>query len=141
MRRLIVLMGVSLMVACALIAGPEARQITPIELGAATGGTNTLAISGYVEAVYVSVSDGASTGAVTVSYAPHIGGNAVNLATNDVSDEKVWRPVVDKTSVAGTDLTSDEPARFPLAGETVSFVVTGSPTNLTWKCVLVLDQD
>jgi len=90
--------------------------------------------------VYVSVSDGASTGNVQITYAPYAGSTAVNIATNMVTDEKVWRPVTDRTGIDGAALTSNEPGKFGLAGETVTFTVSGSPTNVTWTWVLVIDE-
>lgn len=139
MRRLLITLAAGL-IACAGLAEPS-MNYRDIPLGTNTSGSATMPLSGYVEAVYVSVSDGASTGTVTVSYAPHAGGTAVNIATNSVTDEKVWRPTVDRTDVAGADLTSDEPSRFALAGETVTFSVASSPTGLTWKCVVVTNED
>ena len=139
MRRRLMIMAVGLL-ACACIAGPEAnyREIT---LGTNTTGTATLGLSGYVEAVYVGVDDGESTGAVTIAYAPLVGSTAINIATNIVTDELVWRPAVDMTDVLGAALTSDPPARFALAGETVTITVTGTKTGLVWQCLIVVDDD
>jgi hypothetical protein len=139
MRRLITICVVML-AAGVVCARPDAEQLQ-VPLGTNTSGSATIGLSGYLDAVYVSVSDGASTGSVAVSYAPLVGSTAVNLATNSVVGEKVWRPMVDVTDVAGAGLTSDEPIRYVIAGETVTFAVSGSPTGLIWKCVLVIDED
>ena len=141
MRKLLAMCAVLVLSVVAVCAEPKALETMSIALGTNTSGSATLDVSGHLEAVYASVSDGASTGTVAVSYAPHIGSTAVNLATNSVTDEKVWRPAVDATDVAGAALTGDTPRRFALAGETVTFAVSGSPTGLTWKCVLVIDRD
>lgn len=126
--------------ACFAVAQPQFNQFDQVTLGTNTSGSATMNIRGYVDTVYVSVSDGVSTGAVTLAYAPALGGTAVNIATNSVVDEKVWRPVVDRTSVAGVDLTSDDPAPFVLVGETLTFSVSGSPTGLVWKCLVVTED-
>ena len=139
MRKLITICALML-AAGAVCADPQSKQIE-IVLGTNTTGSATIGLTGYLEAVYVGVSDGVSTGTVAVSYAPVVGGTAINLATNAVTDEKVWRPLVDATDVNGAGLTSDEPIRYALGGETITFAVSGSPTGLTWKCVLVIDKD
>ncbi len=141
MRRLTsILLAVGLVVCASALAKPKPKRFTPIALGGQTGGTNTMGVTGYVKAIYVSVSDGASTGNVVISYAPYVGGDAINIATNLVTDEKVFRPVVDSTTIAGVDLGSDPPTPYVLAGETVSLVVSGSPTNLTWSGVLIVEE-
>jgi len=140
MRKLLTLAAFAAL-AGAVCAAPKAYKVDAITLGTNTSGSATIVVGGYLEAVYASVDDGASTGTVTVSYAPLIGNASVNLATNVVTDEKVWRPRVDVTGVDGSDLTSDDPQRFALAGETVTFAVSGSPTGKVWKCVLVIDKE
>ncbi|MBU0706694.1 hypothetical protein KJ662_05580, partial [Patescibacteria group bacterium] len=67
------------------------------------------------------------------------GSTAVSIATGATTDEKVWRPRTDGTAVDGTALTSDPPGRFVLGGETVTFAITGSPTNVTWTCIIILE--
>ena len=121
----------------ACVAEPVSQPIY-IATGAGTAGTQTVAsVRMEVDAITVSVSDGTSTGAVVVSYSPLDTALAsVNLATNSVTDEKTWRPRVDGTDVSGAALTSDAPGRYLLTGDTVSFVVTGSPTGVTWRCTL-----
>ncbi len=126
--------------ACAFAVASPRQNYMEIAASALTGGSATANINGHVEAVYVSVSDGVSTGTVTISYAPLLGSTAVNVATNSVTDEKVWRPVVDVTDVAGVDLTSDEPARFAMAGELFTFAVTNSATGVVWKCQIITDE-
>lgn len=139
MRRLAQIV-IAALIAMPVCAGLQAHY-KEIVLGTNTSGTATYAGSGYVEAVHVAVSDGASTGSVQVAYAPLIGGTAVVLATNDVADEAVFRPRVDATDNTGNALTGDDPVRYPLAGETVTLTVSGSPTNKTWKMVLILDEN
>lgn len=132
----------AILVAAVCSYGKPQNQTLTAAIGTNTTASATSAgVQGYIEAVYVSVSDGSSTGTVNVTYAPPTGGTSVNTATNAVTDEKVWRPRVDATDVAGAALTSDGPVRYSLGGDTVTFAVSGSPTGLTWTCVLVIDED
>jgi len=139
MRWLITILIAGMMLGTAH-AKPKQHNLKPITLGTNTTGTSTIALSGYVEAVHVSVSDGASTGTATVAYAPHTGSTAISIATGSTVDEKVWRPATDRTAVAGTALTNDPPGRFALAGETVTFTIASSPTGLVWYCVIVTEE-
>ena len=139
MRKILSTIGAGL-ISCACLAGPVQNYIE-IPMGTNTSDSATVSINGYIDAVYVAVSDAVSTGAVTVSYAPLLGSTAINIATNIVTDEQVFRPVVDVTTVAGVDLTSDEPTRFALAGEVVTFAVASSPTGITWKCQIIADRE
>lgn len=142
MRRMAVMILAVGLLAAVAVAGPKRHDLS-IAMGAATGGTNiTDGVSGYVEEVFVWVSDGVSTGAVTVAVLPRssVSVASYNIATNSVTDEKRWRPVVERTSVAGVDLTGDEPARPLLVGDGLRFIVTGSPTNVTWRCRVKVDD-
>ena len=131
--------------ACVAYARPKSKNCT-IALSSisasATGGTGTIEnVYGYLDEVQVVVTDGASTGTVVVSYQPADStAAAVNIATNSVSDEQLWRPRVDGTDVAAAALTGDPPSRRMLYGETISFVVSGSPTNKTWRCRVKYDD-
>ena len=138
MKRIIIL--ATLLVASVAIAAPQYHEFAPIATGTNSSGSSTLALSGYIDAVYVSVADGVSTGTVAVSYVPAVGTNAVNIATNAVIGEDLWRPVVDRTSVAGVALTGDDPAPFVVVGETITFSVSSSPTGATWRCLLVTED-
>lgn len=144
MRRRIAMAYCAGMIACAVSASAEPALLQPlvIVLGNSSGGTQTLAnVHGYVDTVYVAASDGGATGLVSVSYAPIDGINAaVNVATSTVEGVKIWRPRVDGTDVAGAALTSDPPGRVALAGETVTFVVTGSATGKTWRANIAVDR-
>ena len=124
--------------ACALCVAEPVTKPIYIAMGTATAKTQTVEnVRMEIDAVTVSVSDGVSTGAVVVSYSPlDTALAAVNIATNSVTDEKTWRPRVDGTDVAGSALTSDTPGQYVLIGDTVSFVVSGSPTGVTWRCTL-----
>jgi hypothetical protein len=139
MRKITVMLIVVLVAIIAASAAPQAHY-KEIHLGTNTSGSASVALTGYLEAVYVEVSDNVSTGTIAVSYTPIVGSNVVNVATNAVTDQKIWRPRVDLTDVNGDDLTSDAPDRHVFAGETITFNVSGSPTNLTWKCLLVIDK-
>jgi hypothetical protein len=139
MRKLLTAFALVVALVSAVIAGPRSYY-SQVSTGTNTSGSATLAATGYIEALYVSVSDGSSTGGVRVSYAPLAGSTAVVLATNDVAAEAVFRPRVDGTDTTGSALTSDPPGRFALAGETMTFVVSGSPTGVVWKCVIIIDD-
>lgn len=134
MRKLLIGVCVGL-VACACWAGGPKLHLIEIATGAKTSGTNTLTdVSGYLEDIQVSVSDGVSTGSVWVAMLrPDSTVAAVNIATNVVTDEKLFRPVVDGTDILGAALTSDPPRRMYLMGETLRCIVQGSPTNKTWR--------
>jgi len=140
MRSLATTLIALLVVASTVLAEPQPHY-NEIALGTNTSGSATFNVRGYLDSIYVAVSDGASTGTVAVSYAPLVGGTSVNIATNSVTDEKVWRPVVDRTDINGDALTSDEPAPYVFVGETITFAVSSSPTNLTWKCLIVTKQN
>ena len=129
-----------IMAACVSSAAPQFNQLDSVVLGTNTGGSATIDLSGYIDTIYVSNSDGTSTGNVIVSYAPAVGTTAIGVSTNAVIGEKVWRPVVDRTDTAGAALTSDDPERYIIAGETITFAVTGSATGITWKCLIVTDD-
>ena len=130
--------AVSILAACTMCMAEPVSVPIYIAMGAATTGTQTVEnIRMEIDSVTVSVSDGSSTGAVVVTYAPLDTAMAsVNIATNSVTAEKTWRPRVDGTDVAGVALTGDAPGRFLLIGDTASFVVSGSPTGVTWRCTL-----
>ena len=120
---------------------PDTRSVAVV-LGAATTETNTINnLRGYLDEIYVSCSDGSSTGTVAVAYIPTDGITpAINVATGAVAAAKLWRPRVDVTDIAGVALTSDPPSRVMLAGESLSLIVTGSPTNKTWTATIKLDR-
>jgi len=140
MRKLITITGACL-VACACFAEPRSKTIS-IAMGAATAKTQTLEnVRGYLDAVHVTVSDGSSTGTVLVAIVPlDTGISAINVATNSVVGTDSWRPVVDATDTKGAALTSDPPGRYPLSGDSVRVIVSGSPTGVTWKTTIKFDR-
>ena len=136
----------SAIAALAIIAGtsslakPKMQQFGAVAVGTNTSGSATMTVNGYIDTVYVAASDGNSTGTVAVTYAPQVGTGTVSVATGSAEREKIWRPVTDRTAVDGTALTSDPPAPFLLVGETVTFAISSSPTGITWKCMMVVDD-
>ena len=120
---------------------PDTRTIDVV-LGAATSKTNTINnLRGYMDEIYVSCSDGSSTGTVYLAYVPSDAITpAVNVATGAVAAAKLWRPRIDATDIAGVALTSDPPGRVMFAGESLRMIVTGSPTNKTWRATIKLDR-
>jgi len=139
MRRLIGFLSASL-IACACMATPRQNYLE-VAVGTNNNGSATANLNGYVEAVYVSSTGAGSTGTVAVSYAPLQGATAVNIATNAVTTEDVWRPGVDMTGVDGAALTGDPPVRYALAGELVTFAITASDTGVTWTCVILINDN
>ena len=107
-----------------------------ISLAGNTAGTNTASdVWGYVEDIYVLATDGSATGKVDLAAVPADSTiSAYSIATNTVSNDKLFKPRVDGTDVGGTALTNDPPGRYCLFGETVRFVVRESVTNKTWRC-------
>lgn len=130
------------LLACACFAEQEPTRTVSCVMGAATSKTNTINnLRGYLDEIYVSCSDGSSTGTVYLAYVPLDGITpAVNVATGAVAAAKVWRPSVDRTDIAGSDLTSDPPGRVMLAGESLRLIISGSPTNKTWTATVKLDK-
>ena len=130
--------------ACACYAdqNPGTRTITVTTATNTTAGTNTINnLRGYLDEIHVSCSDGNSTGTVYLAYVPTDGITpVVNVATGSVVAAKLWRPSVDRTDIAGVDLTNDPPSRPMLAGESLRMIVTGSPTNKTWTATIKLDE-
>jgi len=140
MRRQLAIFASILSASCAG-AGPVTIPVY-LPLGTATVKTQTVEnVTGYVDQIDASVDGGTVTGNVFVTYAPANGVSAaVNLATNEVIGSKTWRPAVDATDVSGADLTSDPPRRHALSGETVTVIVTGSPTGKTWRVDVKLEK-
>jgi hypothetical protein len=139
--RVLGIMAVVVLSVATSIAQPNTLPIT-VATGTGTGGTNVMGgISGYINEIQVSCSDGASTGTVYIAYVPKDGITAaVNIATNAVAASKIWRPVVDYTDTAGAALTSDEPGKYLIVGESLRMIVLGSPTNVTWTATIKLDD-
>lgn len=143
MRKLFSLACASLL-ACACFAdqNPDTRTVSTV-MGSAVSKTNTISnLRGYMDEIYVSVSDGsASTATVYLAYVPVDGITpAINVATGVVAVAKVWRPRLDGTDIAGADLTSDAPGRVMFAGESLRMIVLDSPTNKTWTATIKLDK-
>jgi len=143
MRLLLILLSVFFLGTGWLYAdqNPDPRTISGV-LITNTGTTNTINnLRGYMDEIYISCSDGISTGTVYLAYIPIDGITpAVNVATGSVVAAKLWRPSVDRTDIAGVALTSDPPGRVMLAGESMRMIVLGSPTNKTWTATIKLDR-
>jgi hypothetical protein len=135
MRKLSLIIGAAVLVA-ACAYGRETLDVVDVVLTSGTTGTSTVNIaSGYLEDIQVSVSDGVSTGNVKIAVLrPDAVVSAVEIATNNaVVGSALFRPVVDGTDITGAALTSDPPRRMYLLGEKLRMIVSGSPTNVTWK--------
>jgi len=130
MRKLLIV----LLLTCGVALGQMAYQ-RPLTLSTnGTGSVTFESVRGELDAIYVS---SATTGTVTVAYTPRGGGvDAVNLATNVVEMQKVFRPVAQSTDVAGAGITSY--FRYWLAGEDVTFSVADGASNAVWKVVIIV---
>ena len=132
------------LVACACYAdqNPDTRTVLVTTITNTTSGTNTINnLRGYMDEVYVSCSDGISTATVYLAYVPLDGITpAVNVATGVVTAAKLWRTDLDRTDIAGADLTNDPPARPMLAGESMRMIVLGTVTGVTWTATIKLDK-
>jgi len=133
MNQLLAITGLVLVCVMALAGGD--LQHADAVLTTQTAGTGTLSnVSGYLEDIQVLVTDGVSTGVVSIALLrPDSTVGVSVICTNTVTDEKLFRPCVDFTDAGGTALTSDPPRRWFLWGETVRMIITGSPTNKTWR--------
>jgi hypothetical protein len=112
-------------------------------MGATTAGTQTVSrIKGYLDAVYVSVSDGASTGTVSLAIIPlDTGVDAITVVSGSVTNNAPFRPRVDGTDTAGIALTGDPPWRYPIpAGDSLRFIVSNSPTGVTWRATIITER-
>ncbi len=140
-RKLLILAALAVFAACACYGETDSQTIQ-LAMGAASGATTTVTgVSGMLDAVYASASDGTSTGTVAVAIVPADAKvSAINVATGSTVGLKVWRPSTDRTAVDGSALTSDPPGRFILVNDTVRLIVTSSPTNLTWRATLKLEK-
>ncbi|MBP7431309.1 MAG: hypothetical protein KBC05_17885 [Candidatus Hydrogenedentes bacterium] len=140
MRRLSIIVLTACLVACACFAADINSAELVLDLGAAeTEGTVTSVngYNGFIDSIYVSCSDGVSTGNVVVSTIPADAlMAAIVVATNDVTATKVFRPRVDVTDTAGTGLADDGPERYILAGEKIKMAVTGSESGIVWKATV-----
>lgn len=123
------------MVAATVFAG--SKTVSMITGTNGTASAIVRGVSGYVEEISVAAVDGTSTGVVAVSYARHDGAaTAVSIATGNVNAAKLWRPRVDATGVDGEALSSDEPVKIYIDNEPVTFAISGSATNKTWRGVI-----
>jgi len=131
------------LLACACFAddNPYPRTVSVV-LDAETSKTNTINnLRGYLDEIRIFCSDVSSTGTVYVAYVPtDVSSTSINVATGVVEGVKTWRPSIDRTDIAGADLTSDPPGRVMLAGESLRMIVLGSPTNKTWTATIKLDK-
>jgi hypothetical protein len=142
MRKLSLIAGIVMLTAVCVNAAPKLITIENVMTGVTTLTNTSEKVVGYIEEIQVAVSDGVSTGTVAVTVQPADSTVAAySIATNSVVDESRWRPRVDGTDDAGTALTSDPPGRYFLIGDTVGFEVSGSPSNVTWKCRIKVSTD
>ena len=138
---------ITLLICIGLVAGvsiakPKAYTFDS-PTGSATAITNTFkGISGSINEIVVAVSDAASTGNVAVAYIPRDGYSAaVNMATNDVTATKSFKPRLDGTDTAGVVLSNASlTEQHTLVGEQVRVIVTGSPTGVIWRTTIKIDQ-
>ena len=145
MRKIVFTALIALVAVTLAYAKPQA-VIVPMALGNNTAATNTiggdLGITGRIGEIMVSCSTLTYTGNVKVAYTPADGyASDVNMATNVVVGTKTWRPRLDGTDTIGDALTSDpQDNKYLLVNENIKWIVTGSPTGVTWKITIKLDE-
>ena len=142
MKKTIVGVLWSMAAACACFAETKQETILlPLGAAAAAGTVTVSQVSGMLDAVYVTVSDGVSTGTVKIAVVPlDPAMPAIEVATNAVVASKVWRPRVDSTDIAGAALTGDGPGQYILTGDSLRMIVTDSPAGKTWRATVKLEQ-
>ena len=140
MRKLFLILSAGV-IACVCAAEPFDVPIY-IAMGDATTKTGSVSnVRGYVDTVYISTASGSSTGTVTLAIVPKDDQTtATSIATGTATGSKVWRPVVDRTAVAGTDLGSDPPGRFIAVGDTLRLIMVNSDTGITWTATIMMDK-
>ena len=117
-------------------ARTKIKSVTTTATNAATAVSTTLDFTGYLESVIVDPPAGSPTGTVSISYQPKLStASAVTLVSKaGLTTETVFRPRVDTTTTDGTANTNDDPARFFLAGEVITFSISSANvTSATWN--------
>jgi hypothetical protein len=138
-RKLSIIIGAAVLTAACAHAAPR-QWFMAVQMGTNTDQTVTFGgdagVVGEVDTIYVTCTDNASVGTVTVSRVS-ADTNVVDetMATATVTATKTFRPRVDATGTDGNALTSDPPVPFVLAAEQVKVAVT-SPTGKTWRVTL-----
>jgi len=144
MKKLIALGACLICVASFALARPQTKIVDVVLSGdGVLAGTNTVGnVDGWIEEIVVTCSDNASSGTVNVAYAPGDYTNtAVSVATGIATAEKRWRPAVYLTTVAGVNLSSNEPSRFIIKDEIITFTMSlCSSSNKTWRCRIKYDD-
>jgi hypothetical protein len=125
--------------ACAAY-GADSRSkivsVTTTATNAATTVSQTFSVNGYLESIIVDPPAGSPTGSVTIAYQPKLStASAISLvAKTGLTAETVFRPRVDTTTIDGTANTGDDPEKFMLSGEVITFSVTdANVTSATWN--------
>ena len=126
-------------------AGRLVTETVTISTAGLTEGTNTTAITGYLDTLIFDVPAGTVTGDVDVTWSPPESTvSAITLYSNDtVTADVILRPRADGSAIGtGAALTTDPPwpVAIPERG-TITFAVTnGSATNQTWKLILIYEK-
>jgi hypothetical protein len=130
MRKLLIM----LLLTCGVALGQIAYQR---EVTLATNGVGSVtwnSVRGEVQQVYVYA---ASTGTVTLAYAPTLTGVAAQtMVSGSVSTQRVFRPVAQSTDAAGTGITDYH--KYVLAGEDVTLSVVNGGSNAVWRATIVV---
>lgn len=143
MRKVMIsIMAIGLM-ACAIYAGDLATyRLVVTTAGNTYGSTNIVVKNSYLEAIYVDAPAATTTGTVEITWQPDLATmSAVNLATNIITTDKIFRPRVDATGIDGSDLTSDPPVRYLVSGTVTMTVTNASATNLTWQAIIKTSEN
>jgi hypothetical protein len=159
MRKLLCIACAAL-AACACLAGDAYVAQVAMGTNDAASVTFPRIVAGFVDTVYIAASDAAATGEIGVVYQPHYA--LVNpldiVATNyAVTGSATLRPrvtgnstgggalaatIINAAAGTGSNAVATASMAIPyepivLAGESVSVIVQGSTTGVTWRVVLV----
>jgi len=133
-----------LLVASCALARMDSVTVS-VATGAATTGTGTTTIDGYVEAIVLDVPAGTVTGTYTVAWSPPESTvAAVTIGSGSAITADTWiRPRIDATTTDGTANTSDPPVRYaiPNNGVITVTITNASATNLTWKTLVIYERN
>lgn len=139
MRRKLSIIGAGLFLAACAYGGPDYREISISTGTNSTGTASNQTFSGYIDEIIVPLPAESATGTVTVAAYPPAG-SSVTLATKHISATQLFRPRIDGTDTAGTDLTNDPPSRYMSIGDSFQFTVADATTGLTWRAIIKFDD-
>ena len=132
------------LLACAAVAEPDAMVLT-VAYGSNTwqtiGATNQF--RGVIDAIVIDVDTASgATGNCRVVWSPTPSTIAdVILANQTNRAADAWfRPSIDRTSTAGSDLTGDPPSPYTVVGDIIFTVTNSTLTNVVYNAVIYFEK-